>query len=113
MLEIKNNAIYISRGETAPVMVELLDGEIEAGDVVTFAVKRTPGDSETLITLTSTENFSVNPGDTAISFIIPHAAFENVAPGTYYYDIRVVNGADWHYIVWPSVFEIIGVVADE
>ncbi|MDR2006904.1 MAG: hypothetical protein LBP78_06660 [Acidaminococcales bacterium] len=111
MLEIKNNRIRISRGETAPIMAEL-DGEIEEGDEITFAVKRNPGDSETLIRLDSGEDFNVSAGDTAITFIIPHAAFDGVPPGTYFYDIRVISGGDWQYIVWPSIFEIVEVVAD-
>jgi hypothetical protein len=111
MLEIKNNAIHISRGETAPIMAEL-DGEIEEGDQVTFAVKRNPGDAEALIRLTSGEDFNISAGDTAITFVIPHAVFAAVPPGTYFYDIRVVNGDNWQYIVWPSIFEVVEVVAD-
>lgn len=99
--------IRIVRGTTNGFTVTVKDDAgdpyaISEGEVVRFGVKRTPSDTQYLIVKENTTTsatgeygFSISPSDT-----------ENLAFGSYWYDVGLQSGSDYFNIVVASPFEI-------
>lgn len=97
MFKIKNNKIYMTRGDTLKCKINITgpDGEeyIPAeGDTILFAVKKTSADVDCLFTVDV-------PYDTCILHIKPEDT-KNLDFGTYKYDISItLNNGDVHTFI--------------
>ena len=98
MLQIDNDAIYITRGDDAMFrMVLKLNGEVykmSKGDVMTLTVRATPEDTSPILAEVTTQNDV---------FTLQHADTADIPAGSYSADIQLeqVNGK--RTTVWPTI----------
>lgn len=84
MLKVVNNGISLTRGDTATFRLQIknqggTDYEITPDDQVLFTVKRSPNDEEIVIQKAAANNcITIVPRET-----------DNLAYGTYYYDVEL------------------------
>lgn len=71
MVNVSNNNIYITRGDSADIQISITEstGEeytLQDGDTVTFTVKKTVNDTDAVISKNITDgNLHLSPDDTA------------------------------------------------
>jgi hypothetical protein len=82
VLEINGNEIYVTRGDTAVIKLELDNYEFVNGDVVYFSVKKNKKDKEYVIQKTVTE-FKGNSASVKL-----YAEDTDIEEGNYWYDIQ-------------------------
>jgi len=98
--------IEIVRGTTKTLAITITDSSNElytlaSGEKVVFGVKRKPEEKNACIvkTVTSGENgvysVTVMPSDT-----------EDLPYGTYFYDVGILSGSNYHNVIEPSPFVI-------
>ena len=102
MLVIKNNRIYLTRGDTATLQLTLenQDGKavkIEPGDTLVLTVKKLASDINPLIQLTADESgqFAIEPADT-----------EGLKAGVYMYDIQMNREGNIYTVIPSNYFEL-------
>lgn len=96
MLKIKRNSVYLTRGDSLSLHVDLVDDEgnpyvPEAGDRAFFRMKKSPSSSELLIE----KEF---PVDEMVIDLDPEDT-EDLAFGQYVYEVEMVIGGDLHFTV--------------
>lgn len=104
MLKIDGNNIYLTRGDSAAIALEIKNGETDydfSSDTVKFAVKKNVQDQNKVIEKTFDENGQIvlTPEDTkTLNF------------GQYWYDVQLEHDNDGTVevatVIVPSVFEI-------
>ena len=101
MLEINGNEIYVTRGDTAVIKLELDNYEFVDGDVVYFSVKKYKNDTNYVIQKTITE-FNGNSVSAKL-----YSEDTDIAEGNYWYDFQC-NLLDGRIdtVVTPSRFTI-------
>lgn len=90
----ENNAIALTRGDTATITLVILDAsgeiyELEEGDEVVLTVKASSWAPEALLELTAED----------MAFSFDSSATADLSPGTYYYDIRLKTASGESYTV--------------
>lgn len=102
MLKVENNTIYLTRGDSANLNVEIINdaGDIytlEDGDVCEFTVKKYTTSNEVILKKQITNGeMKINPDDT-----------RNLDYGIYYYDVQVtMKNGDVCTVIPPNVFHI-------
>ena len=102
MLIIKNNRIYITRGDTATLQLGLetinnSKASIEDGDTIVMTVKKLASDTEPLIQLTADESgqFAIGPEDT-----------KQLNAGVYMYDVQLTRDGNIYTVIPQNYFEI-------
>lgn len=90
----ENNAITLTRGDTATINLVILDAEGETyelaeGDSCVLTVKASSWAPEALLELTA-EN---------MAFSLVSSATADLSPGTYYYDVRLKTASGASYTV--------------
>lgn len=104
MLQIKNNIIFLTKGDEGvlPVDVTIEDGtayELGEGEFLTLSVRSLPSaDSPLLMRAQS------NPGSNRI--IIPAEATAEMEPGRYSADIQLTDSAGRPRTIWPDNTEV-------
>ena len=83
MLNIQQNDIIVTRGDSLLLRITLQDADLPEGTEARFTVKRRPRDEEPAVEKTfaleeDTVTLYLAPGDT------------NLPPGTYYWDLRLI-----------------------
>lgn len=105
MLEICGTEIYLTRGDSAAIAVELTDEisgetyEMQSGDRLILTVRKYHSrESPVLVErmLTGSTTFRLAPDDTA-----------GLAFGTYEYDVELRTGNDVYTVVPCSVFKLL------
>lgn len=108
MLNVKNNVIKLTRGDTAYITVPIVDDKtgqpvtLTDHDYLTFTVKKTIYDEEACFkhTLAGSNAFKIYPEDTS-----------GLEYGRYFYDVQLVNAdGDVYTVITPHVFEVTGEV---
>lgn len=103
MLEVKNNAIYLTRGDSAQLHVEITNDlgeiyELEDGDICEFTLKKSTSNNTVLLKkkIINSE-LKITPDDT-----------RNLKYGEYWYDVQVTlaNG-DVSTVISPSLFVVL------
>ena len=102
MLVIKNNRIYITRGDTGTIQItfqtaDMMPSPIGFDDVITMTVKKLASDTEPLIQIQADASgqFSIAPEDT-----------QNLSAGIYLYDVQLVRDGNIYTVVPQNYFEI-------
>ena len=105
MLKFDGNNIYLTRGDSAALKLEIKDSSEQeydfSSDTVKFAVKKNVNDTEKVIEKTFDENGQVTltPDDT-----------KSLGFGTYWYDVQLEHDNDGTVevatVIVPSVFEV-------
>lgn len=102
MLIIKNNRIYITRGDTGTLQLSLESVnntvvKIEEGDTIKLTVKRLASDTTNLIQLTADESgqFAISPEDT-----------KQLNAGVYVYDVQLNRQGNIYTVIPQNYFEI-------
>ena len=102
MLIIKNNRIYLTRGDTATLKIDLenQDGKVvklEPEDILTLTVKKLASDINPLIQLTadSTGQFAIDPEDTS-----------GLNAGVYLYDVQLNRQGNIYTVIPQNYFEL-------
>lgn len=102
MLIIKNNRIYITKGDTGTLQLSLESinhnvVKIEDGDNIKLTVKKLASDIEPLIQLTADETgqFSIGPEDT-----------KELNAGVYVYDVQLTRQGNIYTVIPQNYFEI-------
>lgn len=98
MLQIDNNAIYITRGDDAMFRIVLkLNGEdytMREGDTLTLTVRSTPEElSPILAEITSTNN----------TFTLRHEDTAGIPAGSYSADVQLMQSNGRRTTVWPTI----------
>ena len=100
MFQIEDNAITITRGDSARIDITVYDAhgeeyELQEGDALVFTVKSSVNDKEKLIQKSGAV-ININPQDT-----------QDLDYGKYVYDVQITlaNGTV-NTIIEPSVFKI-------
>lgn len=101
VIEQKNKKIILTRGDTASMLIQVVDAEgkeynIEAEDVITFTMRKTPN-SEIAVQKVADENhyILIAPEDTS-----------SLNTGLYVYDVQLRSGDNIYTIVPMSYFEL-------
>lgn len=84
MLKVVNNAINLTRGDTATFSLKIknqdgTDYDISEEDQILFTVKKSPNDEEIVIQKAAVNNYIT---------IVPRET-DDLAYGTYYYDVEL------------------------
>lgn len=84
MLQVRNNAIYLTRGDTAKLSLTITDEEgkpyvIQDTDTVLFTIKRTTSDKDVVLQKRAVDS----------TIYITAAETEPLAYGTYKYDVEL------------------------
>ena len=100
MIEVKNNNIYITRGDTCELTLKIYDGESiytpTASDHIIFTVKQNPNNTNILIEKEFASNkISIQRTDTI-----------DLTFGEYFYDVRLENGSNYDTIITSGKFTI-------
>lgn len=102
MLKIINNRIYLTRGDTGYIEIDLADEdndaiELDDSDEVVFTLKESTSNNEAILTKTLDEGIvKILPEDT-----------EDLDYGNYVYDIQLTrSNGDVFTIVEPTLFKI-------
>ena len=102
MLIIKNNRIYITKGDTGTLQLSLESinntvVRVEEGDNIKLTVKKLASDIEPLIQLTADETgqFTVSPEDT-----------KQLNAGVYVYDVQLTREGNIYTVIPQNYFEI-------
>ena len=101
MLEIRGTAIYLTRGDSAYIGINLRTGDMEyqlmEGDRLTFTVRKDPYSKQKLIEKTLTEPvISLRPEDT-----------EGLSFGIYHYDVELkFQNGDVNTVIPVSEFHV-------
>ena len=100
MLKIENNFIYLTRGDTAYITIELENEDyFEQGDVVTFSLKRKLSNEQ--YELQKEINIENHLNATVIKLDPQDTANKNT--GSYFYDIQLTRtSGDVYTIVTPD-----------
>lgn len=110
MLKIQRNSIYLTRGDTAFIVVKLKDESgspyiPEDGDHVYFRVKESLASTELLIEKEC--SIMESEGETTIQLDLGESDTENLIPAVYRYEIEVVTAMGYHFTaIANSNFEI-------
>ena len=104
MINIKNNNIYLTRGDTAYLQVKYDGYEIKEGDVVKFSVKKEFNDDDYAFQLVmpAEKVFNIIPSDT-----------KNLDCGNYYYDVELHTTLNEVFTVIGGLFYLLEEVCDE
>ena len=113
MFDIIDNKIYLSRGDSATISVDIVDDEGEpytpqSGESVVFTLKRTPSQCKQLIVkefenVNSELVVTLTQDDTSV-----------LAFGVYYYDVALVDDeGNVFTIIQPTEFELMEVIHNE
>lgn len=102
MIKIRNNAIHITRGDSANINVTVANSDgtsysLQDGDTITFTVKKTTSDKDAIISKNLSDNvIHIVPSDTS--------ALEY---GNYVYDCQLTTatGAVCTFIA-PTLFKV-------
>lgn len=103
MLYIENNIVYLTRGDSASLVVTIkdLDGNdytLQAGDELVFTMKQNCETAEIVITkdITADSTITLQPSDT-----------ESLRYGDYVFDVQLTQaGGDVYTVIPPSIFRI-------
>lgn len=99
MLIIKDDVIYVNRGDDFKLDVELKNEDeeeysLEEGDILTFSVRELPNrDSEVLLTAT---NVYMQP-----RIVVSHSQTESIPAGVYSCDIQLTRASGEIITVYP------------
>ena len=104
MIKIKNNNIYLTRGDTAYLQVDFDGYKVKEGDVVKLSVKKNFNDEEYAFQL-------VMPADSVFN-IIPSDT-KNLTCGNYYYDIELQTTMNEIFTVIGGTFYLLEEVCDD
>ena len=104
MIKIKNNNIYLTRGDTAYLQVDYDGYEVKEGDIVKFSVKKNFNDEDYAFQLVMPANqvFNIIPSDT-----------KNLTFGNYYYYVELQTTMGEIFTVMGGVFYLLEEVCDE
>lgn len=100
MLKVKRNKIFMTRGDTVSLSVDLVDlnGDpyyLQDGDVAIFRVKRNVCDKKLLIE----KELEVSEDDNLLYLYIEPEDTEKLCFGVYVYEIEVIIDDEYHYTV--------------
>lgn len=100
MIEVKNNNIRITRGDTCELTLKIYNGESiytpTASDHIIFTVKQNPNNTNVLIEKEFASNkISIHRTDTI-----------DLTFGEYFYDVRLENGSNYDTIITSGLFKI-------
>lgn len=104
MLEVSGNMIQLTRGDTMILELSLVDetGDKyvpDPADVIIFRVKRNSTSKEILI------EKNISPEDMVLK--LDEADTKDLKFGTYYYEVEIITGEDYHFTVIANTeFEI-------
>ncbi len=84
MFKVENNAIYITRGDTAEFQPVVKDYEAKEGDKIIFSATKAMGQDPAL-------QIEVDAGN-SIAFAAENT--NSLSIGTYIYDLKLVSGED-------------------
>ena len=113
MFDVIDNKIYLSRGDSAIIGIEITDDESEpytpsSGESVVFTLKRATEQCKTIIV----KEFIENGNDLIVSF--DESDTINLSFGVYVYDVILYDSdGNVYTIIPPTEFEIMGVVHNE
>lgn len=105
MLEIRNNEIYLTRGDTAQLTIAIrndvagMDYEMQPTDELHFTVRRQPtAESVVLISKVAVGNCDIKltPDDTA-----------KISTGRYVYDAELHTGEDVYTVIQCKTFNLL------
>ena len=108
MFTITENKIYLTRGDSADISVNLTDlegepYEIQPGDVVYFRMKERATKEPSRILIERTADISGNE----IVISLNEADTEHLPFGKYHYEIELVTEDDKHYtVIVDTEFEV-------
>lgn len=110
MFDVIDNKIYLSRGDSATIGIEITDDESEpytpsSGESVVFTLKRATEQCKTIIVKEFNEELEVS---------LDESDTVNLSFGVYVYDVVLYDEEGNIYtIIPPTEFEIMGVVHNE
>lgn len=113
MFDIIDNKIYLSRGDSAVIGIEITDDEGETytpgvGEMVLFTLKRVTNQCKTLLV----KEFIEDSSD--LSVTLTQEDTIDLSFGDYVYDVVLVSDeGDVYTIIAPSEFKIMEVVHNE
>lgn len=113
MFDIIDNKIYLSRGDSATIGVDIVDDEGEPytpllGESVVFTLKRTPSQCKQLIV----KEFASENDELTVTLTQDDTSV--LAFGVYYYDVALIDDEGNVYtIIQPTEFEIMEVIHNE
>lgn len=104
MLKIKDNSIYLTRGDTAYLQVGLEGYDVKDGDVIKFSVKKNFDDLEYAFQLVmpAGQVFNIIPTDT-----------KELPYGSYFYDVELQTVLDEVFTVVGGMLWLLEEVCDE
>lgn len=99
MLKVRHNKIFMTRGDTVSLKVDLVDYDgdpytLQDGDKAIFRLKKCACDSKLLVE----KDLEIDENNQLYLMIDPEDT-ENLKFGIYYYEIEVVTSDDYHFTV--------------
>ena len=98
--------IEVSQGDTFSLKFKFKNYKLDTDDKVVFSIKATTNSNEGVYT----DSF-YNTGSDFVTVKVPKGALNNLQPGTYVYDVAIINSKTGNIItcVFPASFIIRGV----
>jgi len=98
--------IEVSQGDTFSLKFKFKSYKLDADDKVVFSIKATTNSNEVVYT----DSF-YNAGSDFVTVKVPKGALNNLQPGTYVYDVAIINSKTGNIITcfFPASFIIRGV----
>lgn len=101
--------VEVSRYDTFSLKFKFRNYKLDADDKVIFSIKATANSSDVVYS----DSF-YNPGEPFINISVPRGALDMLKPGTYVYDVAIVNSRTGRLVTcfFPASFIIRGVAHD-
>ena len=98
--------IEVSQYDTFSLKFKFKNYNLDADDKVVFSIKATTNSNEVVYT----DNF-YNAGNNFVTVKVPKGALDNLQPGTYVYDLAIINSRTGNIVTsfFPASFIIRGV----
>lgn len=105
MVKVVNNEIYLTRGDSCPLDLEIMNGDEQydfSDDEVVLTVKKNPNDKIAVIQKTFTDGkILIEPSDT-----------EGLEFGSYWFDVKLkMEDGTTDTVIVPSVFNVMNNVS--